>query len=199
MLEDVSQQRGISTDLAKQECTCLECGGMWPMLGFPWHAASCSKFAPMITNPGSKPTNPKDAMAIDKAPLHLVPASFKALTALALAEGAMHETMNIAALWKLPLLLAWLLAALPDVAFDGWTEELMSRTASKLSSDDDAVAEPTWLSRLSAPFANAKVVAATGFIRGRNGFSFQWQACEVDAQGIDHPLDITEETVFVFF
>ena len=89
MLEDVSQQRGISTDLAKQECTCLECGGMWPMLGFPWHAASCSKFAPMITNPGSKPTNPKDAMAIDKAPLHLVPASFKALTALALAEGAM--------------------------------------------------------------------------------------------------------------
>lgn len=61
--------------------------------------------------------------------------------------------------------------------------------------DDDAVAEPTWLSRLSAPFANPNVVAATGFIRGRNGFSFQWQACEVDAQGIDHPIDIKEETV----
>lgn len=37
----------------------------------------------------SKPTNPKDAAAFDKAPLHLVPASFKAYTAMALAEGAM--------------------------------------------------------------------------------------------------------------
>ena len=37
----------------------------------------------------AKATNPKDAAAFDKAPLHLVPASFKALTALALAEGAM--------------------------------------------------------------------------------------------------------------
>lgn len=36
-----------------------------------------------------KPTNPKDAAAFDKAPLHLVPASFKAYTAMALAEGAM--------------------------------------------------------------------------------------------------------------
>lgn len=36
-----------------------------------------------------KATNPKDAIASDKAPLHLVPASFKAYTALALAEGAM--------------------------------------------------------------------------------------------------------------
>lgn len=37
----------------------------------------------------SKPTNPKDAAAFDKLPLHLVPASFKAYTAMALAEGAM--------------------------------------------------------------------------------------------------------------
>jgi len=54
--------------------------------------------------------------------------------------------------------------------------------------DDDAVAEPTWLARLAAAFANPKVVAATGFVRGRNGISFQWQACEVDAQGLDHSL-----------
>ena len=54
--------------------------------------------------------------------------------------------------------------------------------------DDDAVAEPTWLSRLCAAFENPDVIAATGFIRGRNGISFQWQACEVDAQGLDHPL-----------
>lgn len=38
---------------------------------------------------GPKPSNPKDAAAFDKAPLHLVPASFKAYTAMALAEGAM--------------------------------------------------------------------------------------------------------------
>lgn len=37
----------------------------------------------------AKATNPKDAIASDKAPLHLVPASFKTYTALALAEGAM--------------------------------------------------------------------------------------------------------------
>jgi hypothetical protein len=36
-----------------------------------------------------KPSNPKDAIATDKAPLHLVPAAFKAYTAMALAEGAM--------------------------------------------------------------------------------------------------------------
>lgn len=54
--------------------------------------------------------------------------------------------------------------------------------------DDDAVAEPTWLSRLCAAFSDPQVVAATGFVRGRNGISFQWQACGVDAQGLDHPL-----------
>ena len=58
--------------------------------------------------------------------------------------------------------------------------------------DDDAVAEPTWLTRLCAPFDNPQVVASTGFIRGRNGISYQWQACEVDQFGQDHPLEITE-------
>lgn len=42
-----------------------------------------------VTSGTAKATNPKDAAAFDKAPLHLVPASFKAYTALALAEGAM--------------------------------------------------------------------------------------------------------------
>jgi len=54
--------------------------------------------------------------------------------------------------------------------------------------DDDAVAEPTWLSRLCAGFAEPDVVAATGFVRGRNGISYQWQACEVDAHGQDHAI-----------
>ena len=61
--------------------------------------------------------------------------------------------------------------------------------------DDDAVAEPTWLSRLTAPFADPQVVAATGFVRGRNGISYQWRACEVDALGQDHPLDIARNTL----
>ncbi len=56
--------------------------------------------------------------------------------------------------------------------------------------DDDAVAEPTWAARLIAAFENADVVAATGFVRGRNGISYQWRACEVDHLGQDHPLDV---------
>lgn len=55
--------------------------------------------------------------------------------------------------------------------------------------DDDAVAEPTWLSRLVAPFADRRVIAATGFVRGRNGISWQWRAAEVDRSGADHPFD----------
>ena len=60
--------------------------------------------------------------------------------------------------------------------------------------DDDAVGEPTWLSRLTAPFDDPTVIAATGFVLGRNGISFQWKACLVDAMGQDHPLDITSTT-----
>lgn len=61
--------------------------------------------------------------------------------------------------------------------------------------DDDAVPEPTWLTRLTAPFANADVMASTGFVRGRNGISMQWRACEVDHLGQDHPLHITGLTL----
>lgn len=39
-----------------------------------------------MSNEG-KPSNPKDAIVGDKVPLHLVPAAFKALTAIGLAEG----------------------------------------------------------------------------------------------------------------
>jgi cellulose synthase/poly-beta-1,6-N-acetylglucosamine synthase-like glycosyltransferase len=56
--------------------------------------------------------------------------------------------------------------------------------------DDDAVPEPTWISRLAAPFADPAVAQAGGFVRGRNGFSMQWRAMEVDASGRDHPVDV---------
>lgn len=49
--------------------------------------------------------------------------------------------------------------------------------------DDDAVPEPTWLDRLTAPFADPEVTSAGGFVRGRNGVSFQWRAASADAAG----------------
>ena len=57
--------------------------------------------------------------------------------------------------------------------------------------DDDAVPEPTWLRHLVAPAAQRDDVAAMGgFVRGRNGISFQWQAQGLDTRGEAHSLDI---------
>ncbi|WP_353471186.1 glycosyltransferase family 2 protein [Salipiger sp. H15] len=42
--------------------------------------------------------------------------------------------------------------------------------------DDDAVPEPLWLHHLCAPFADPGIAATGGFVRGRNGISFQWRA-----------------------
>jgi O-antigen biosynthesis protein len=41
--------------------------------------------------------------------------------------------------------------------------------------DDDAVPEPTWLHHLVAAMEETGAPAATGFVRGRNGISFQWR------------------------
>lgn len=49
--------------------------------------------------------------------------------------------------------------------------------------DDDAVPEPSWLTHLTAPFAAENVTAAGGFVRGRNGISWQWRAQSVDLMG----------------
>lgn len=61
--------------------------------------------------------------------------------------------------------------------------------------DDDAVPEPTWLTRLTAPFHDPQVIASTGYVIGRNGISYQWQATEVDSLGQDHPLTLTGKTL----
>jgi GT2 family glycosyltransferase len=58
--------------------------------------------------------------------------------------------------------------------------------------DDDAVPEPTWASRLAAPFADGRVTQAGGHVRGRNGISFQWRSMAVDAAGCDHPLNLPD-------
>lgn len=54
--------------------------------------------------------------------------------------------------------------------------------------DDDAFAEPTWLGRLTQPFDDPGVAATGGFVRGRNGISFQWQARAIDVFGQHHDL-----------
>lgn len=58
--------------------------------------------------------------------------------------------------------------------------------------DDDAVPEPTWLTHLTAPFADDTVAAAGGYVRGRNGITFQWQAQSVDQTGETQSLTIDE-------
>ncbi|MFY0693142.1 MAG: glycosyltransferase [Paracoccaceae bacterium] len=61
--------------------------------------------------------------------------------------------------------------------------------------DDDAIAEPTWLANLTAPFECEDVAAAGGFVRGRNGISFQWKGEMVDRAGRSHNIDVAEVTV----
>lgn len=63
--------------------------------------------------------------------------------------------------------------------------------------DDDAVPEPSWLTYLIAPFERADVAAAGGFVRGRNGISFQWKARSVDETGTTAPLDVDAEQATV--
>ena len=58
--------------------------------------------------------------------------------------------------------------------------------------DDDAVPEPTWLTYLTQPFERDKVAACGGFVRGRNGISFQWKARVLDSEGMAKPFDIDE-------
>ncbi|MCX7301776.1 MAG: glycosyltransferase [Rhodobacterales bacterium] len=60
--------------------------------------------------------------------------------------------------------------------------------------DDDAVPEPTWLTHLTAPFADPTVMAATGFVLARNGISFQWQARDARPDGSSHPLTVDHRT-----
>lgn len=63
--------------------------------------------------------------------------------------------------------------------------------------DDDAVAEPTWLSRLVAPFENQKVAAAGGYVRGRNGLSLQWGAEAIGLSGDGEPIEVHETSLQV--
>ncbi|NNK77268.1 MAG: glycosyltransferase [Litoreibacter sp.] len=61
--------------------------------------------------------------------------------------------------------------------------------------DDDAIAEPTWLKNLTAPFVREDVAAAGGFVRGRNGISFQWKGELLDCAGQSRSINVEEMTV----
>jgi GT2 family glycosyltransferase len=52
--------------------------------------------------------------------------------------------------------------------------------------DDDAVAEPLWLHHLARSFDVTNADAVVGFVRGRNGISFQSRAASVDAEAETH-------------
>ncbi|HHH89355.1 MAG TPA: glycosyltransferase [Aliiroseovarius sp.] len=63
--------------------------------------------------------------------------------------------------------------------------------------DDDAVPEPTWLDHLIEAFDDPAIVAAGGFVRGRNGISYQFRAAFVSPTGRDVAIDTDGMTAFV--
>lgn len=60
--------------------------------------------------------------------------------------------------------------------------------------DDDAVAEPRWLRHLAEAFKTTKADAAVGFVRGRNGISFQSRASSVDVEAETHVESLVGES-----
>lgn len=52
--------------------------------------------------------------------------------------------------------------------------------------DDDSVAEPAWLTHMARGLAATGAVAATGYVRGRNGISFQSRFVSVDREAETH-------------
>jgi len=77
----------MTRQTTKHNWSCDICGAIFTSLS---EAEGCEEGHHVgPSSPMTKATNPKDAIASGKAPLHLVPTSFKAYTALALAEGMM--------------------------------------------------------------------------------------------------------------
>lgn len=56
--------------------------------------------------------------------------------------------------------------------------------------DDDAVAEPLWLERLAEAFSDSRVIAATGYVIGRNGISYQHKIRDVGPNADSNPIPI---------
>ncbi|HAV07624.1 MAG TPA: glycosyl transferase [Rhodobacteraceae bacterium] len=63
--------------------------------------------------------------------------------------------------------------------------------------DDDAVPEPAWLAHFAAAFAQFNCAAVGGYVRGRNGISWQWRARSVDETGRAFALDMPSSEPFL--
>jgi O-antigen biosynthesis protein len=63
--------------------------------------------------------------------------------------------------------------------------------------DDDAVPEPTWLDHLVWGMEQTGAGAATGFVRGRNGISFQWRGRTVRTDGYHGTIPLSGDEPFV--
>ncbi|GLK63109.1 glycosyltransferase family 2 protein [Paracoccus kondratievae] len=61
--------------------------------------------------------------------------------------------------------------------------------------DDDALAEPGWAEALAAPFADPRVIAATGFTRGPDGLRWQVRGERITPSGNTTPLNIARTTL----
>ncbi len=58
--------------------------------------------------------------------------------------------------------------------------------------DDDSTPEPAWLFHLIRPFRDPSVMAATGFVLGRNGISFQTRAQMIDSCGFARDIPFAD-------
>lgn len=63
--------------------------------------------------------------------------------------------------------------------------------------DDDAAAEPLWLRNLVAGFELPEVMCAGGYVRGRNGISYQWRARQVNHTGQAISLEAESTEPFI--
>ena len=64
--------------------------------------------------------------------------------------------------------------------------------------DDDAIPEPGWLFHLTQPFEDAGIAAAGGFVRGRNGISFQSKGQMINEFGYTTELPLASDEPQVF-
>ncbi len=63
--------------------------------------------------------------------------------------------------------------------------------------DDDAVAEPLWLLHHARAFQTLEISGSVGFVRGRNGISYQSAVTSVDAEGETHQEPAGDGTAFI--
>jgi len=136
---------------------------------------------------------------------HRPSALIRCLTGLSQLRYAPFEVIVVADPTGLDALRRWpLSASVKTIPFDEPNIAIARNLAVKAAAgdivafiDDDAVPEPGWLRHLIAPFGDTDVAASGGFVRGRNGISWQWRAYSVDLAGQIRPLDVSDTEAVV--